>query len=61
MTAHSSSSGHPDDHGHHEATATAVLEVSGVQWARSRNVAEAVLSRRPGVVGAIPVSPPRPR
>jgi P-type Cu2+ transporter len=31
--------------------ATAVLEVSGVQWATSKNVAEAVLSRRPGVIG----------
>jgi Cu2+-exporting ATPase len=30
---------------------TAVLEVSGVQWATSKNVAEAVLSRRPGVLG----------
>src|SRR5215211_4048485 len=30
---------------------TAVLEVSGVQWASSKNVAEAVLSRRPGVLG----------
>jgi P-type Cu2+ transporter len=29
---------------------TAVLEVSGVHWATSKNVAEAVLSRRPGVV-----------
>ena len=29
---------------------TAVLEVSGVQWATSKNVAEAVLSRRPGVI-----------
>src|SRR5688500_10416756 len=29
---------------------TAVLEVAGVQWAASKNVAEAVLSRRPGVV-----------
>ena len=28
----------------------AVLEVSGVQWASSKNVAEAVLSRRPGVI-----------
>ena len=36
----------------------AVLEVSGVQWASSKNVAEAVLSRRPGVlqVDANPVS-----
>jgi P-type Cu2+ transporter len=32
------------------ATRTAVLEVSGVQWASSKNVAESVLSRRPGVV-----------
>ena len=32
------------------ATRTAVLEVSGVQWATSKNRAEAVLSRRPGVV-----------
>ena len=30
---------------------TAVLEVSGVQWASEKNVAEAVLSRRPGVLG----------
>lgn len=39
-------------------TATAVLEVSGVQWASSKNVTEAVLSRRPGVltVDANPVS-----
>src|SRR5829696_4952202 len=29
---------------------TAVLEVSGVQWATSKNVAESVLSRRPGVL-----------
>jgi P-type Cu2+ transporter len=29
---------------------TAVLEVSGVQWASSKNVAESVLGRRPGVV-----------
>ena len=29
---------------------TAVLEVSGVQWASAKNVAEAVLSRRPGVL-----------
>ena len=29
---------------------TAILEVSGVQWASSKNVAEAVLSRRPGVI-----------
>jgi len=29
---------------------TAILEVSGLQWASSKNVAEAVLSRRPGVL-----------
>ena len=34
-----------------ERKSTAVLEVSGVQWATSKNVAEAVLSRRPGVLG----------
>jgi len=40
------------------ATRTAVLEVSGVHWAMSKNVAEAVLSRRPGVleVDANPVA-----
>jgi Cu2+-exporting ATPase len=38
--------------------ATAVLEVRGVQWASSKSVAEAVLSRRPGVlsVDANPVA-----
>jgi Cu2+-exporting ATPase len=30
--------------------ATAVLEVSGVQWASSKNVVEATLGRRPGVL-----------
>ena len=41
-----------------DGTATVVLEVSGVQWATSKNVAEAVLSRRPGVlaVDANPVA-----
>jgi P-type Cu2+ transporter len=29
---------------------TVVLEVSGVHWAASKSVAEAVLSRRPGVI-----------
>jgi Cu2+-exporting ATPase len=29
---------------------TIVLEVSGVHWAASKSVAEAVLSRRPGVI-----------
>jgi Cu2+-exporting ATPase len=59
MTAHA----HPEPHHDHESTdgsltATAVLEVSGVQWATSKNVAEAVLSRRPGVhsVDANPVA-----
>ena len=38
--------------------ATTVIEVSGVQWASSKSVAEAVLSRRPGVlaVNSNPVS-----
>ena len=35
---------------------TTVLEVSGVQWASQRAVAEAVLSRRPGVT-AVDVNP----
>jgi len=57
MTTHSHSEGHPD-HGHEDGNDTAVLEVSGVQWATSKNVAEAVLSRRPGVlaVDANPVA-----
>jgi len=39
-------------------TSTAVIEVSGVHWASSKPVTEAVLSRRPGVlsVDANPVS-----
>jgi len=39
-------------------SATAVIEVSGVQWASSKNIAETVLSRRPGVlaVDANPVA-----
>ncbi|WP_148575383.1 heavy metal translocating P-type ATPase [Nocardioides caldifontis] len=39
-------------------SATAVLEVGGLHWATSTNVAEAVLSRRPGVlaVAANPVA-----
>jgi Cu2+-exporting ATPase len=36
-----------------ENRSTAVLEVSGVQWATSKNVAEAVLSRRPGVLEVV--------
>ena len=41
-----------------KASRTAVLEVTGVQWASSKAVAEAVLSRRPGVqaVDANPVA-----
>jgi P-type Cu2+ transporter len=41
-----------------QAQATMVLEVSGLHWATEKNVAEAVLSRRPGVlaVDANPVS-----
>src|SRR6478609_3271849 len=37
---------------------TAVIEVSGVHWASSKAVTEAVLGRRPGVIGvdAKPVS-----
>jgi Cu2+-exporting ATPase len=59
MTAHAHSEHHHDlEHPDGRGTATAVLEVSGVQWATSKNVAEAVLSRRPGVhsVDANPVS-----
>ena len=49
--------GHVEQHAS-DAVATAVLEVSGVQWATSKNVAEAVLMRRPGVlsVDANPVA-----
>ena len=32
-----------------DGTTTAVLEVTGVHWATSKNVVESVLSRRPGV------------
>ena len=39
-----------DADAHRDGAATAVLEVSGVQWATSKNVAEAVLSRQPGVI-----------
>jgi P-type Cu2+ transporter len=39
-------------HEHHTApTATAVIEVGGMQWATEKNVVESVLRRRPGVVG----------
>ena len=50
---------HPDDRRNDaNGSATVVLEVSGVQWATSKNVAESVLSRRPGVlaVDANPVA-----
>ena len=59
MTAHAHADGHPDHRNEGgNGNATAVLEVSGVQWATSKNVAEAVLSRRPGVlsVDANPVA-----
>ena len=48
----------PYEKGSGTATATALLEVSGVQWATSKNITEAVLSRRPGVltVDANPVA-----
>ena len=51
--------GNPDDADlSRDGTETAVLEVAGVQWASSKNVAEAVLSRRAGVlaVDANPVA-----
>ena len=56
MTTHSHTGNHDD--ASRVGTATAVLEVSGVQWATSKNVAEAVLSRRAGVlaVDANPVA-----
>ena len=41
--------GGPDDH-RHRRDRTAVLEVSGVQWASEKAVVEAVLGRRPGVL-----------
>ncbi len=53
---------HDQNHRDHAAqpsgTTTAVLEVSGVQWASSKSVVEAVLSHRPGVlsVDANPVA-----
>ena len=59
MTTQSHSEGHPDHgHGDGNGSATAILEVSGVQWATSKNVAEAVLSRQRGVlsVDANPVA-----
>jgi copper chaperone CopZ len=38
------------------ASTTTVLMVSGVHWASSKNVAESILSRRPGVL-AVEVNP----
>jgi P-type Cu2+ transporter len=53
VTTHAHADGHPDHRSEGgNGNATAVLEVSGVQWATSKNVAEAVLSRRPGVLSA---------
>ena len=43
------------------ATETAVLEVSGVQWATEKAVVEAVLGRRPGCSRSRPTRSPRPR
>jgi Cu2+-exporting ATPase len=50
--SHDHSHGHPSNGngGAGGCTATAVLEVSGVQWASSKAVAETVLGRRPGVL-----------
>ncbi|QBX56778.1 heavy metal translocating P-type ATPase [Nocardioides seonyuensis] len=58
MTTHQHHTGHHDHDAPRDGRATAVLEVSGVQWATSKNVAEAVLSRQPGVltVDANPVA-----
>jgi len=42
--------------GHHKATAIALIEVGGMQWASEKKVVEAVLGRRPGVV-AVDASP----
>lgn len=58
MTTHQHPAGRHDADAHRDGAATAVLEVSGVQWATSKNVAEAVLSRQPGVlsVDANPVA-----
>lgn len=50
MTTHVHPGNHDDAAPSRDGTATAVLEVSGVQWATSKNVAEAVLSRRAGVI-----------
>ena len=56
MTQHDNDQQTRDGNG--ARVATALLEVSGVQWATSKNVAEAVLGRHPGVlsVDANPVA-----
>ena len=42
---------HRQDHEHQQtATATAVIEVGGLNWASEKSVVEAVLRRRPGVI-----------
>jgi P-type Cu2+ transporter len=51
MTEHTTHAGHTE---HNQETA--VLEVSGVHWASSKNVAEAVLSRRHGIL-SVDVNP----
>jgi Cu2+-exporting ATPase len=58
MTKHQQPTSHHDHDARRDGGATTVLEVSGVQWATSKNVAEAVLSRQPGVlsVDANPVA-----
>ncbi len=56
MTTHRHPTGRRDRSRAPDEKATAVLEVSGVQWATSKSVAEAVLSRRPGVV-SVDVNP----
>ena len=56
MTHHHSNGGHQQHVAEEQATVeptTAVLEVSGVQWASSKSVAEATLGRRPGVLAVV--------
>ncbi len=46
------------EHEHNAApTATAVIEVGGMQWATERNLVESVLRRRPEVVGIMRSDP----
>ncbi len=58
MTTHQHPAGRHAHDARRDGAATAVLEVSGVQWATSKNVAEALLSRQRGVltVDANPVA-----